>query len=71
MDFGDDAAEAQYRERLRVAPAGPSWTWQPQPKPASLYNASDTRAWHRRLYDAGYIGQSWPTEIGGRGLGPT
>jgi alkylation response protein AidB-like acyl-CoA dehydrogenase len=71
MDFGDDAAEAEYRRRLR------EWLRQVLPglglnhQRASLYKSSDTRAWQRLLYDAGYIGQSWPTEIGGRGLGPT
>ena len=27
-------------------------------------------AWQRRLYDAGYAGIHWPTEVGGRGLTP-
>ena len=25
-------------------------------------------AWHQSLYDAGFFGMSWPTEIGGHGL---
>jgi alkylation response protein AidB-like acyl-CoA dehydrogenase len=27
-------------------------------------------AWQRRLYDAGYAGIHWPTDVGGRGLTP-
>jgi alkylation response protein AidB-like acyl-CoA dehydrogenase len=29
----------------------------------------DLRAWHRALFDAGYMGVSWPVEYGGQGLG--
>jgi alkylation response protein AidB-like acyl-CoA dehydrogenase len=28
------------------------------------------RAWHRRLYDAGYVGMGWPVQYGGRGATP-
>jgi len=28
------------------------------------------RDWHRALYEAGWMGLSWPTEYGGRGLSP-
>ncbi|HVL80424.1 MAG TPA: acyl-CoA dehydrogenase family protein [Actinomycetota bacterium] len=28
------------------------------------------KAWHRRIYEAGYMGLGWPQEYGGRGLGP-
>jgi alkylation response protein AidB-like acyl-CoA dehydrogenase len=72
MDFGDNPAEAAYRQRLR------EWLGQVLPglgdrsdKRASLYRSAATRKWQRLLYDAGYIGQTWPREIGGQGLGPT
>ncbi|MCF2532818.1 acyl-CoA dehydrogenase family protein [Yinghuangia soli] len=32
--------------------------------------AMSRRAWHRLLYDAGYVGVSFPVEAGGRGLAP-
>ena len=28
------------------------------------------RAWHRQLYDAGYVGMGWPVAYGGRGATP-
>ena len=72
MDFGDNPAEAGYRQRLR------EWLGQVLPelgdrsdKRASLYRSAATRKWQHLLYDAGYIGQTWPKEIGGQGLGPT
>ncbi len=72
MDFGDSPAEAAYRQRLR------EWLGWVLPgigdrsdKRASLYRTAATRKWQHLLYDAGDIGQTWPKEIGGQGLGPT
>jgi alkylation response protein AidB-like acyl-CoA dehydrogenase len=31
---------------------------------------AERKAWHRTLYDAGYVGMLWPTEYGGRGATP-
>jgi len=39
----------------------------PREEPATL---EARRAWHRRLYDAGYVGMGWPVEYGGRGATP-
>jgi alkylation response protein AidB-like acyl-CoA dehydrogenase len=39
----------------------------PAEEPATL---EARRAWHRRLYDAGYVGMGWPVEWGGRGATP-
>jgi alkylation response protein AidB-like acyl-CoA dehydrogenase len=39
----------------------------PRTEPATL---DERRAWHRRLYDAGYVGMGWPVEYGGRGASP-
>lgn len=66
MDFGDSPAEAAFRERLR--------TWlraNIPPEPEVDDDASWARYridWHRRLYDAGWMGLSWPAEYGGQGL---
>jgi alkylation response protein AidB-like acyl-CoA dehydrogenase len=66
MDFRDDPDEAAFRAELRTwladhRPAGPS----PLAGPT---RAEYAHAWHRALYDAGWMGLSWPTEYGGRGL---
>jgi alkylation response protein AidB-like acyl-CoA dehydrogenase len=39
----------------------------PQEEPTTL---EARRAWHRRLYDAGYVGMGWPVACGGRGATP-
>jgi alkylation response protein AidB-like acyl-CoA dehydrogenase len=66
MDFRDDPDEAAFRAELRTwladhRPAGPS----PLAGPT---RAEYAHAWHRALYDAGWMGLSWPKEYGGRGL---
>jgi alkylation response protein AidB-like acyl-CoA dehydrogenase len=35
-----------------------------------LKTLDDRRAWHRRLYDRGFIGMGWPKEYGGQNAGP-
>ena len=39
----------------------------PHEEPATL---EARRAWHRQLYDAGYVGMGWPVPYGGRGATP-
>ena len=39
----------------------------PAEEPATL---EARRAWHRRLYEAGYVGMGWPVPYGGRGATP-
>ncbi|HEX2501258.1 MAG TPA: acyl-CoA dehydrogenase family protein [Methylomirabilota bacterium] len=39
----------------------------PAEEPSAL---EERRAWHRRLYEAGYVGMGWPVEYGGRGATP-
>ena len=66
MDFADSPEEAAFRARLR------GWLEANNPGlPAS--STSDEywagqAAWHQSLYDAGFFGLSWPTEVGGQGL---
>jgi alkylation response protein AidB-like acyl-CoA dehydrogenase len=66
MDFRDSPEEHEFRTRLR--------TWLAESAPTAPIPAEpDARAnflnaWHRKLYAAGYVGLSFPTEYGGRGL---
>ena len=39
--------------------------------PASaLRSLAERKAWHRKLYEAGYVGMCWPKEYGGQGARP-
>jgi alkylation response protein AidB-like acyl-CoA dehydrogenase len=66
MDFGDSPEEAEFRLRLRA------WLLANNPGlPASSTDDdywAGQAAWHHSLFDAGFFGMSWPTEIGGQGL---
>lgn len=66
MDLADTQEEAAFREELRAwlaANAPPT----PHPVRGGDEWFAFQRGWHRRLYDAGYAGLSWPVEFGGRG----
>jgi alkylation response protein AidB-like acyl-CoA dehydrogenase len=66
MDFGDAPEEAAFRVGLR------EWLEENNPRlPASSTDDAywaGQRAWHQTLYDGGFFGMTWPTEIGGQGL---
>jgi alkylation response protein AidB-like acyl-CoA dehydrogenase len=69
MDLVDTPEEASFRSELRA------WLETNAPEPPYPARGSDGsfefgRAWHRKLYDAGYAGLSWPVEHGGRGGSP-
>jgi alkylation response protein AidB-like acyl-CoA dehydrogenase len=66
MDFADSAEERSFRLRLRewLAHNNPGL---PPSSTADEYWAGQA-AWHQTLYDAGFFGLSWPTEVGGHGL---
>lgn len=72
MDFHDSPEERAYRSTLRgwLAEVVPSLSSAHLGGRASLPSLGRPREWQRMLYDAGYIGQTWPVEIGGRGLSP-
>jgi alkylation response protein AidB-like acyl-CoA dehydrogenase len=68
MDYGDTADEAAFRTGFRawLATHAPS-----EPLPvAGAARAEAWHEWHKTLYEAGYVGVSWPVEVGGRGLSP-
>lgn len=66
MDFGDTPPEREFRLRLR--------DWLEEHNPGLPASSTDDgywagmAAWHRSLYDAGFFGLSWSSEIGGQGL---
>jgi alkylation response protein AidB-like acyl-CoA dehydrogenase len=69
MDYRDTAEEAEYRAGIRA--------WLRENIPTGHQDAADRDEeaevesdWHRKLFEAGYIGQSWPVEWGGKGLSP-
>jgi alkylation response protein AidB-like acyl-CoA dehydrogenase len=62
-----------YRERLRawLHANVPAW-WREQNAATGFEvdesRFEDLRAWHRSLFEAGYMGVTWPREYGGQGL---
>jgi alkylation response protein AidB-like acyl-CoA dehydrogenase len=66
VDFGDSPAEAAFRAELRA------WITDQLPFPA-IPDEDEERvdyltAWQRRLFEAGWVGVTFPQEYGGRGL---
>jgi len=71
MDFTFSPAEIEYRDRARawIRAHVPDW-W--KDKEGDEFETEDatfdgTRRWHQELYDAGYVGVTWPKEYGGQG----
>lgn len=60
--LGDTPREARFRERLR------SWFGENVPD-LGKHDVEGLKAWQRRLYEAGWLGLTWPSEYGGQGLG--
>lgn len=70
MDLSDSPEEMEFRLKARK--------WLEANRPAGIADRGFAlpidedsirilRDWQRRLYDAGYLGISWPTEYGGQG----
>ena len=57
MDLSYSAEDEAYRRKVR------DWFDQNQPGPQHTHD--QRRAWHRKLYDAGFIGMGWPKAYGG------
>ncbi len=58
----DTSEEATYRARLRA------WLSDNAPSIAK-HDVDALKAWQRQLYEAGWLGLTWPAEYGGQGLG--
>lgn len=69
MDFRDTPEEAAFRDRLRAWLAEnlpPGWGSPEHREPAGEERVAFLRDWSRRMFDAGYIGLTWPARYGGR-----
>ncbi|HTO68583.1 MAG TPA: acyl-CoA dehydrogenase family protein [Myxococcota bacterium] len=71
MDFRFSQAELEYRDQARawIRAHIPSW-WENHE--GDEFESEDAtfdgiRRWHQELYDAGYVGVTWPKEYGGQG----
>ena len=69
MDFELSESEKAFRDEVR--------SWLKANKPTKDESAAEgqkafiegRRAWQKKLYEAGYVGITWPKEYGGRGAG--
>ena len=75
MDFALSPPEEAFRKEVNDwleenVRALPEWWHNPEvcgPEPDSEEYLQFSVWWHRKLYDAGFIGIAWPKEYGGRG----
>jgi len=68
MDFDLSESEKTFRDEVRA------WLKANVPGKASPEEGQkgfieNRRAWQKKLYEAGYVGITWPKEYGGRGEG--
>jgi len=63
MDLRYTAEDVSFRAHVR------EWFAVNTPR-VRLTNLSERRVWHRKLYDAGFVGMGWPKEYGGRDARP-
>jgi len=63
MDLNYTVEDERFRQEVR------QWLTEnlPQTKPNTL---DEKRAWHRKLYQQGYLGMGWPKQYGGREARP-
>jgi alkylation response protein AidB-like acyl-CoA dehydrogenase len=63
MDLNYTAEDKAFRQQVR------RWLEEniPKKRPETL---DERRAWHRKLYEAGYLGMGWPKEYGGQEARP-
>ncbi len=62
MDLSYTAEDEAFRRKVR--------DWFEHNPPGPLETHEQRRAWHRKLYDAGFIGMGWPKEYGGQAARP-
>ena len=62
VDLSYTPEDEAYRRKVRA--------WFEQHRPGPLESHEERRAWHRQLYEAGFIGMGWPKEYGGQAARP-
>ncbi len=71
MDLNDSPEQAKYRAEARAWLEANKHDAPPRSGSSEDTAYTDSRrAWQRRLAEAGLAAVTWPTEFGGRGLGP-
>lgn len=63
MDLNFTPADNEFRARVR------KWFEDNLPR-TELKTLDERKAWHRKLYDAGFVGMGWPKEYGGQDARP-
>ena len=63
MDLNYTPEDVAYRKQVRA------WLEENLPR-EEIRTLDDRRRWHRKLYEAGYLGMGWPKEYGGAGARP-
>ncbi|CAN5756847.1 acyl-CoA dehydrogenase [soil metagenome] len=63
MDLRYNQEDIEFRKQVRA------WFEENLPK-KKIESFEERREWHRKLYDAGFIGMGWPKEYGGREARP-
>src|SRR6266516_8198950 len=63
MDLTLSPEDRAFRDETRA------WFAANDPR-TELKTLPERRAWHRTMYEAGYVGLGWPKEYGGRGASP-
>jgi alkylation response protein AidB-like acyl-CoA dehydrogenase len=63
MDLCYAAEDEDFRTRVR------SWLAEHAPR-EPLRTVAEKKSWHRKLYEAGYLGMGWPNVYGGRAARP-
>jgi alkylation response protein AidB-like acyl-CoA dehydrogenase len=62
VDLHTTAEDEAFRARVRA--------WLEANRPGKLETHEQRKAWHRKLYEAGFIGLDWPREYGGHDARP-
>ncbi len=63
MDLRYTAEDIEFRKQVR------SWLEENVPR-TKIETLEERRAWHRKMYEAGFIGMGWPKEYGGQEARP-